>query len=328
MEIPITQSKAWEHLQHDLGEETFFKKTDDYQFLAILKHTRAGNYLFVPYGPLSRDQKSSQKALAALTSLAQSKSVIFIRIEPRSAEMAQILPPTAKKVHDINPADTWILDLTADRPTIVKNFTQGTRTCFNNYAKKGIIIEKTHDPDEIQHLVALQAQVFQNKHLHVYSAKYLKTQLSQPFATLYLAKYHEATDEYRKAASDAHSSGEQSVYPAEGQILAAALFFDFNGTRYYMQSASDNAFRRLPATVAILGEAIFDAKAAGLKHLDFWGIAPDDAPKSHPWYGFTKFKKSFGGAPLHYAGTYDIILNPFRYRLFAIAKHLLRAFHH
>lgn len=91
-----------------------------------------------------------------------------------------------------------------------------------------------------------------------------------------------------------------------------------------MQSASDYHFRKLPATYAILDEAIKDAKKIGLKNLDFWGIAPENAPKSHPWAGFTNFKKSFGGAEKRYAGTYDLIFKPQKYRLYKSARKLNR----
>jgi lipid II:glycine glycyltransferase (peptidoglycan interpeptide bridge formation enzyme) len=99
-----------------------------------------------------------------------------------------------------------------------------------------------------------------------------------------------------------------------------AVFFDYDGTRYYMQSASDYAYKKLPATVALLTSALFNAKENGLKFFDFWGIAPENAPKNHPWLGFTKFKQSFGGFPVTYCGTYDIVLNRPKYHLYNLAR--------
>ena len=64
-----------------------------------------------------------------------------------------------------------------------------------------------------------------------------------------------------------------------------------------MQSAADIDYKKFPATVALLTTALFDAKEQGIKYFDFWGIAPEGAPDSHPWKGFTRFKQSFGGAP-------------------------------
>ena len=61
MDIPITQSEKWQKLQDDLGEISHFEKQDDYQYLAIEKHTKAGNYLFVPYGPVATTEKALKR---------------------------------------------------------------------------------------------------------------------------------------------------------------------------------------------------------------------------------------------------------------------------
>ena len=66
------------------------------------------------------------------------------------------------------------------------------------------------------------------------------------------------------------------------------------------------------------------AKQNGKKYFDFWGIAPEGAPANHPWVGFTNFKKTFAGQEIDYAGTYDIILNPTKYRLYQLTRKLNR----
>lgn len=326
--IPITQTKSWQHLQEDLNEQSFYEQGTGYSYLAIHKRTPVGSYLYLPYGPVAEDQKSFDKALKSLESLAKSVNAIFIRIEPQNRELQ--LPNSAKKVKNLSPEATWILDLTPDKSEILTHFSQGTRTRYNTYAKKGIVVEKTKDLDQIQRLVDLQAKLFKTKHLTTYGEDYLKTELKQPFATLYLAKYVKENDQT-----------DNQNPPEDGQILAASLFFDNIldadaqggqsnahpgarpvSTRYYMQSAADPDFKKLPATVALLTTAIFDAKEQGIEHFDFWGIAPDGADQSHPWYGFTEFKKSFGGRPVHYHGTYDLIMRPFRYKLFQALHHL------
>ena len=313
MNIPITQSKAWQKLQEDLKETSFFEQTPDFQYLAILKSTPVGNYLYLPYGPVAETKTAFTKALKSLQTLAKTHGAIFIRIEPQSPEIAKYLPKTAKKSKDLNPKDTWVLDLTPDKATLLTNFSQGTRTRYNTYAKKGLSVESTKDPAEIKHLVELQNKLFKTKNLNTFSEEYLKAELAQPFATLYLVKYHHPAGKDRSETD-----------PKDGQVLAASLFFDYGDTRYYMQSAADTDYKKLPATVALLTSAIFDAKEQGIKHFDFWGIAPEGAPDSHPWKGFTQFKQSFGGQAVHYAGTYDIILNPAKYKLYQATRKLNR----
>ena len=67
MEIPITQSEAWAELQKKLGEKAIFQKEANFQFLAIVKKTPVGNYLYCPYGPVAEDTASFCQALNSLT---------------------------------------------------------------------------------------------------------------------------------------------------------------------------------------------------------------------------------------------------------------------
>lgn len=313
MKIPLLQTKAWEKLQNDLGEETFFVEEKDFQYLAILKKTKFGNYLYLPYGPVLHTKNAYKKALESLQELAKEKSITFIRIEPESPENARewLKSPNIKPSKELNPAHTWILDLKTDKDAMIKNFTQGTRTCYNQFERKGLSVISTKNPEKIKELVRLQHKLAKEKGINSFSEEYLKTELEQPFASLYLVAYNPINDQ---------SLEDESKKVNDPKIIAASLFFDDEDTRYYMQSASDYEYRRLPATVGLLTSAIFDAKEKGLKFFDFWGIAPDDAPKDHPWAGFTKFKKSFGGFPVSYCGTFDIILNKPKYRLYNLAR--------
>lgn len=314
MNVPITQSADWGKLQDDLGETSFLQTGKNYQFLAIRKSTPVGAYLYCPYGPVYEDSAGLQRALGALRALAREQRAIFVRIEPQDSSFAIHKPKNTRKTKDLSPQDTWLLDLTPSQADLISHFSQGTRTRYNTYAKKGLVVETTQDPNEIRHLVALQRQLFQRKHLSAYGASYLKAELAQPFATLYLVKYQASQD----------TSTSDAPRPQDQQVLAASLFFDYQSTRYYMQSAADGNFKRLPATVALLTSAIFDAKAKHLQTFDFWGIAPDGAPASHPWAGFTEFKKSFGGYAKHYAGTYDLVIKPAQYRLYQSTRQLNR----
>ncbi len=311
MKPSILQTTAWQNFQHDLGETTFFEQNQDYQYLIIKKSTPAGPYFYLPYGPYIAHKNAAQTAYEAVKALAEREGVIFIRIEPESPENASywLEQPNCIKSHDLNPADTWVLDLTQEKPEIITNFSQGTRTRYNTFAKKGLSVTTSKNPDDIKHLVDLQQKLAKTKKIATFSENYLKTELAQDFATLYLVHYTDPED-------------------SQDKIIAASLFFDDKTTRYYMQSAADFSYKKLPGTVALLTTAIFDAKEKGLKNFDFWGIAPDNAPSDHPWAGFTEFKKSFGGKAVHYAGTHDIILNKSKYRLYQRLRKLNRLKRH
>lgn len=299
--IPLQQTKTWYKLQQELDEKTIFLAEDNYQILIIEKSTPYGPYFYLPYGPYIANKNAAKKAYEAVLDLAKQKNVIFIRIEPQNAKIASywLEQPNCKKSKDLSPKETWILDLTQDLDEIYKNMKQNTRNLAKNYQNKGILVKKfvysEKDAEKLKILTDFQKQVAKKDHFTPATENYLKTQFKQPFASLFVA-YKEKTP------------------------ISASLFFDDEKTRYYMQSASDQNFRNMPGTHAILIEAIKEAKNNGLKSFDFWGIAPENADKNHPWYGFTKFKKSFGGTEKIYAGTHDIILKPAKYRLYNLSR--------
>lgn len=325
MNLPITQSKSWADLQAELGKTSFLKEEKNFAFLAIEETTPIGNYIYVPYGPIYGDKTGLKKALKTIETYAKTSNAFFIRLEPQNPDFVENLPKNAKKTKDLNPKDTWRLDLTPDEKTLLSNFSQGTRTRHNTYVKKGLSVAVSKNPADIHYLVELQSALAARKNIQAYAEDYLRAELAQPFASLYLVKYNPPeTDPKNPKNPKNPESPSKKPTPKDGEVIAASLFFDFDDTRYYMQSAANSDYRHLPATVALLSKAIFDAKGQGIKTFDFWGIAPDGAPKTHPWAGFTEFKKSFGGYPVHYAGTYDLVLNKTKYRLYQLLRRLNR----
>ena len=107
---------------------------------------------------------------------------------------------------------------------------------------------------------------------------------------------------------------------ASSPVIAAGLVFDTRSTRYNLQGAQNDTGRGLHATGILTIQLILDAKTKGLGTFDFWGIAPEGAPKNHPWAGFTAFKKTFTGHEVTYSGTYDLVYNPRKYRLYRLLR--------
>lgn len=299
MKIPITQSKDWQKLQDDLGEKSFLVEEKDYQYLAILKSTPAGNYLYCPYGPIAKDRAAFKKSLTSLEKLASENRAVFIRIEPYEAEFVESLPKSARKSHDLNPKETWLLDLTGNDDEFKTKLPSRLLRYYKTAAKNGITIEQSDNPDDIHYLLDLQKALAKEKGISTFSEKYLRTELSQLFATLYLLKH-------------------------EGKIIAAGLVFDDQTTRYNLQGAQSDEGRKLHATGILTIQLILDARAKNLKTFDFWGIAPEGAPSTHPWAGFTNFKKTFAGYQFNHAGTYDLVLKPTKYQLYRLMRIIRR----
>lgn len=296
--VHILQSELWAKFQESLGKEVLRASHGHYSYIAVIEKTPVGKYLFVPYGPHLDSQGKLKSAVASLRQSAKTEHAIFVRIEPTLHLSEKSLHQMgAKKSKDIDPAETWVVDFPETREQLLQKLPRRLRGYYNTHEKKGIEIIKSRTPSDIKHLLKLQKQVFKSKNIKTFSEDYLKKELEQDFATLYMAKHRD-------------------------QIIAAILVFDDAKTRYYMQAASDKSYAKLNANGIITIQAILDAYDKGLRAFDFWGIAPDGASKDHPWAGFTAFKKMFDGRPAYYSGTYDVPVNHFRYLVYKIFRRL------
>ena len=306
MEIPITQTKAWEKLQQDLGETSFYREEKDYQFLAIKKSTPLGTYLYLPYGPVSKSKSGFKSAMDALITLARAEHAFFIRIEPQDPTViSNDISKNLKKSHDLDPKETWLLDITGNEEELKKRLPSRLLRYYKNREKNGLSIETSHNPDDIKHLLDLQKALAREKKISTFSENYLKTELKQPFATLYLVRHKD---------------------PAVNreEIVAAGLVFDHGKTRYNLQGAQSDEGRKLHATGILTIQLILDAHEKGYEIFDFWGIAPEGAPSTHPWAGFTNFKKTFDGYEKAYFGTHDLVLNSFKYKFYQLLRTIRR----
>ncbi len=293
----ILQSPAWQTFQTALKKPTFTSSGDGWSYLATLESTPLGPYIIVARGPAYSDPKSLKPALTDLKNLAKEHHAFFIRIEPEQ-QIPAAIKKSLKKVKSIHPEHTWVLDLKPSEDTLLAQMKQNNRNLYKNYAKKGLKITSSHDPADAKYLFNLLKGVARHNHIQIYDLDYYKKQLASGFATLYLVHYQQ-------------------------KIIAASLVYDHDDPRYYGHAAADYAHRNLSAGTVLLVHMILEARSAGKKFFDFWGITPSENP-NHPWYGFTKFKKSFGGYPVEYPGTYDLILNRPKYALYSIIRPINR----
>lgn len=292
----ILQSEYWAKFQESLGKKVIRINKNFYSFTAVVEQTPIGKYLFVPYGPYLANHTKLEPAISMLKKVAKKEHAIFVRIEPTLCLPQRSLRRIgAHKSKDIHPAETWVFEFPETKMQLLKKLPRRLRGYYNTHNNKDIEIIESHNPEDINHLVELQKQIFKSKNIKSFSEEYLKQELSQDFATLYMAKYHD-------------------------KVIAAILVFDDAETRYYIQAASDKSYAKLNANGIVTIQAILDAYDKGLYAFDFWGIAPDGADEKHPWFGFTTFKKSFDGHPKYYSGTYDIPIRHFRFIVYKLLR--------
>lgn len=299
MKPHLLQSHAWEKYSQAEGHQTFWLEDDNYQALAVLHHTPLGSYLFCPYGPTISSPAALQDALTALKNLAKDHQAIFVRIEPTVTITADQLKHFGLvKSHDQEPAHTWILDLTIPEAELLDGIEKTKVRHWRNHEKKNISIRTSTNPEEISILTKFLQGVGKRDNFTPQDQQHLANQLKSGFATLYIAEY-------------------------EHQPIAASLVYDHDGVRYYAHAATDDEHRKLMAGTILLVQMIVDAKNTGAHTFDFWGITTSFDPH-HPWYGFTQYKKSFGGKQVDYTGTWDLPVNHIKYQLYKVVRRINR----
>ena len=294
-------SRAWAEFRQALGEQARHREADQWSYLGLIQSVGGFKKLYCPYSPVVHQADGVVELMADLDAEAKKAGAMITQIEPLGAITAEDLTASGyTKVKSIQPELTWTLDLTQDHEQILAGMSATNRNIYRNYHKKGLEFARTESMDEIDTVLQLIEAVAQRNQVHLHQSSYLRRQVEVliPLGALHCF-----------------------VVRLEGQVIAGALVYDDQTTRYYAHAGTDYQHRKLNAGVVLLSEMIFEAKECGLEQFDFYGITDNDDP-DHPWAGFTAFKKSFGGQERHYLGTWQKVNRPLLYRLYQFLRQL------
>ncbi|WP_309075400.1 peptidoglycan bridge formation glycyltransferase FemA/FemB family protein [Paenarthrobacter sp.] len=301
------QTPAWAAVQRSLGRRVYEQSGPGWSFLAIEEKNPAGKVIYTPYGPVAESVEAFDAATAALVTLAQAEGAVFVRMEPAAAGFTASDADTLLRARGLTPAPvnqqpelSWIVDLESDFKDVLAGMKPTNRNLYRNIHKKGVTFRTSQDPADISVLLHF---------LHLTAAR---------------NGFKPQSDEYlTQVAASLLPNGAGTLFIAEleGEPIAAAFAYDSADTRVYAHAALDDTHRKLSAGIPLLVTLMADAKEKGLKHVDLWGVAPEDQP-DHKWAGFTAFKKSFGGREVSYPGTWDLPVRKLRYGAYQLARKL------
>lgn len=302
--FPLFQTWQWGDVQKSLGFE--IKRIglfDDKKLVGIALiveiHAKRGKYFHVRQGPVvaSLDKSYWEFFIKEIISLARSLDMDFVRVSPlQSKEEALTFPsPTiAAPIHNMDAEVCWVLDITPSPEDILKAMRKSHRYLVKKAQTMPITIRRSTNAKDIERFLPLYKELAKKKHFVAH--KGLVEELSvfgqENMSELFLAEY-------------------------EGKIICGALIDYVGNMAIYRHSASDEAYRNVPAMYLLQWEVILEAKKRGKKLYNFWGIASNEH-KNHPWYGLTLFKTGFGGEKKEFMHARDIILSPRYLKTFAI----------
>jgi hypothetical protein len=296
----ILQSRSWGQFQQALDRDSVWAQGEGWQWLANVRVSRGLRYLMCGYGPVATSSATMTTALRSLMAAATELNIDFVRVEPQAQTTPeQLLKLGARHISEVDPEHTRIITLTQSEKALRSQLASGHRNLINGTQRRGITIKQMATTTGVDILYSLLQDTARYAHVTFYPQAYYQALIDELGATasLYVAE-------------------------AEGQSVAAALFYDWGGTRYYAHAgANQETNRRIKASVSLVWQAVMDAKAAQIQYFDLWGTAPE-GDSTHRLAGITKFKAAFGGESVDYVGTWDIPLKHHKYRIYGVYRRL------
>lgn len=300
---PFLMSAAYIDFYESLGERGYIVGIHDGNTLVggtivLTTHAKRGSFLYVPYGPLmsdTADEKELLRALCAkLKELAYQERCHFIRVSPflddTAARRALWLDIGFQKapLHALA-EDTWLLDVTPDADQLLAAMNKNHRNLIRRCERDGVTIRMETTSEHLIDLHELLDTTAKRHKFHRFSRSYIDK-------------------EFAAYADNGHAVLFRAYLP-DGRLDAAAVIMYYGNMAAYRHSGSLGLDARLPTSYLLQWHAILEAKRRGIPLYNFWGIAPDTASKSHPFFGITHFKKGFGGFPKRLLPCQDLPLD-------------------
>ncbi len=307
------QSSAWGRFQDQIGHPPQFLSGSGWGCLLVERRTRLGKYWFAPYGPALDSADNLAAALAEIIAQARDAGVDWLRLEPMAAgnDIERLKSGLSQagarpSAHITNPDLTLVVDLSPPLEDVLAAVSQSTRSFIRKNQRENFIsFRSSISPADIPTFTRMLGTVSRRNRVNFYSNGYFQKQAEclMPAGMMFL-----------ELALD------------DGQPVASAIIHDYGETSAYTYAASLPEARRSNASALLLWQVMANAKARGRQRIDLYGIAPEAAPDSHLWAGFSAFKRKFGGHAVEHAGTWDLPLtNKYRlYRRAQTARRLLR----
>jgi lipid II:glycine glycyltransferase (peptidoglycan interpeptide bridge formation enzyme) len=265
---------------------------------------------YFPKGPLP-----NKLMIEELIKLGKQKRAIYIQLEPNvdsktirqkdSKTNSDLLPsyrlPVSSSLrpshHPLFTKYTFILDLTKSEDELLKAMHSKTRYNIRLAQKHGVVIKEDSSDLAFTAYLKLSEETTERQRFYAHNRDYHQTMWNtlreSGIAKLFTASYN-------------------------NKIITAWIMFCFNDTIYYPYGASSRNHREIMAPNLILWELIRWAKEKGFNKFDLWGAMGPNPDTHDPWYGFHRFKEGYHPELVEFIGSYDLVINPFLYKLYCI----------
>lgn len=255
--------------------------------LVVSVHAKRGDFLYLPYGPIvNEDTKKDQQLnifksfFSHLKHYGKQHSYAFIRISPfwDNTKENQLLLNTL----GLRPAPmhvlaetTWLNNLNRTETELFSAMNKNHRNLIRRLEREGVQTKTFTDSKNLEMFQDLLDETAKRHHFIRFSRSYITREFQA----------YEASGKARLILG----------YLPDGTLDAGAIIYLHGSMAAYRHGASLGQNKRLPVSYLVQWQGIREAQKQGKIWYNFWGIAPNDKSKKHPFLGITHFKKGFGG---------------------------------
>lgn len=309
------QSWEWGETRQKMGTEVLrigvFLKNKLMSGFQLTVHKIPNTDLKIAY--LARSPWPNNEVTHFIYEWGKKNKVFFVKMEPYVEKSSTVISSERRNLnkeiphfvrddrvvrsgHQLFPDWTMILDITKSEEELLKGMKSKTRYNIRLAEKKGVKVQEVTTEKGFETFSKLYFDTMKRQKYFGHNYSYHKgifDNLRKKMVHILIASYHD-------------------------EALASYELFLFKDGAYYPYGGSSLEHKNIMAPNILMWEAIRFAKENGAKYFDMWGASAPDAPEDDIYAGFTRFKEGYGAKYVQMIGSFDLVINPFLYKLYSI----------
>lgn len=272
------------------------------------------SYLYAAYGPtvkLPFSESFLKVFKDKMLEVLKEENAIFARLDfmPRVNcendlkllnKFFKKAPLCANASASFQPRMEWVIDLEKDEDELLKNMHQKARYNIKLAERKGVEVEivKKDFKKYLESFYSLLGETGKRGGFSLHPKKYYEKMLeiceAKQNAFFVIARYNDVD-------------------------LIINFVMHYGNMAIFAFGGSSEEYRNLMPAYLVQWESILESKRVGCKLYSF-GNVNTEKYKNNEWEGFSVFKRKFGGGVFEHSEFYDLVSQPFWYRMYNIMK--------
>lgn len=267
-----------------------------------------GKYIYCSRGPILKELNSElySEVLKLLISYFQEKGYLFLKIDPslKAKESISEVPLSLgfkKCINYVQPETPWFTELVGNSEQELFNWCNenGMGKNYPTYIRKarraGVSVRFSKDISDWEMFTKYLAKSSERKDFVINDTNYYINQ----------NKYLGDSNEIRLAIAE-----------FEGEPIAMLVLSFFGNEVSCLYSCQTGIQSKLRGAMLLRWECMLKAQKEGYKFFNSWDVLPDEKYKpSAPRYGYSNFKRGFGGYLVRYQRCMDYPYSKSKYLL-------------